>query len=158
VTELQTTAFSGNHNGEDKCLGEKFCTSTTISSTLIEKSAKDVGDNCDSSSNGGNNESLARSQNGLILLGANCDRRNPSDSLVISQIEAKLLAIVSTFLHVHPFGASLDYIWSYTQKVVPSVGINQLESSLVQFPSLFKQEISGIGASLERKWNFIGFS
>merc|ERR1740131_916356 len=35
----------------------------------------------------------------------------------LSDNDAKMVAIVSTFLHVHPFGAGTDYIWSYLLKV-----------------------------------------
>lgn len=76
----------------------------------------------------------------------------------ISEKEGRLLGIISTFLHVHPFGASLDYIWSYAQKVLPALRPNQIEVLMTKFPILFKQEISGVGATLERKWVFVGFN
>ncbi|ODM95530.1 Ecto-NOX disulfide-thiol exchanger 1, partial [Orchesella cincta] len=82
-----------------------------------------------------------------------------SDQIIgISEKEARLVGIISTFLHVHPFGASVDYIWSYAQKVLPMVRPNQIELLMTKFPSLFRQEVSGIGATFERKWVFVGFS
>lgn len=88
-----------------------------------------------------------------------CNSNNGEQVIVgISDKEAKLLGIISTFLHVHPFGASLDYIWSYAQKVIPGVNPNQIEVLLSKFPTLFKREVSGIGATFERKWVFVGFT
>jgi len=157
LSELQRKS-SPVTDDENGATTEKTCTST-ISSTLSEKVLKDIGENnCDSSCNGVNTGEIHGRINSQTISGANCDSRSTSESLVITQAEAKLIAVVSTFLHVHPFGASLDYIWSYTQKVQPNVSISSLESLLVKFPTLFRQEVSGIGASLERKWNFIGFS
>lgn len=65
--------------------------------------------------------------------------------------------LISTFLHVHPFGAGIDYIWSYLQKVEPSLRTTEVESLMNRFPSVFRQELSGIGANMERKWIFAGF-
>ena len=81
-----------------------------------------------------------------------------SADINITETEARLIGIISTFLHVHPFGASLEYIWSYAQKVLPTVRPNQLEALMYKFPTLFRQELSGVGATLERKWIFVGFS
>ncbi|TMS01797.1 Ecto-NOX disulfide-thiol exchanger 1, partial [Larimichthys crocea] len=36
---------------------------------------------------------------------------------VASEKEALLLGVISTFLHVHPFGANLEYLWSYIQRL-----------------------------------------
>jgi len=77
---------------------------------------------------------------------------------MIPEIEARLIGIISTFLNVHPFGASLEYIYSFSQKVLPTISGTAVQSLLLKFPSLFRQELSGVGASLERKWTFVGFS
>uniref|UniRef100_A0A0K8S492 RRM domain-containing protein n=3 Tax=Lygus hesperus TaxID=30085 RepID=A0A0K8S492_LYGHE len=66
--------------------------------------------------------------------------------------DAKLIGLISMFLHVHPFGAGVDYIWSYLQKIEPGLRPADIEALLAQFPSLFQQELSGIGANMERKW------
>lgn len=34
--------------------------------------------------------------------------------------------IISTFLHVHPFGASIEYICSYLQRLDSKVGVGQV--------------------------------
>ncbi|XP_046403013.1 ecto-NOX disulfide-thiol exchanger 2 isoform X2 [Ischnura elegans] len=76
----------------------------------------------------------------------------------LTERDARLIGLVSTFLHVHPFGAGVDYVWSYLQKIEPSLRPSDVEALLSRFPSLFRQELSGIGANMERKWLFAGFS
>jgi len=39
---------------------------------------------------------------------------------------AKIVGIVSSFLNVHPFGASMDYIWSYLLKIDPTLGLSEV--------------------------------
>uniref|UniRef100_A0A8C7P012 Ecto-NOX disulfide-thiol exchanger 1 n=1 Tax=Oncorhynchus mykiss TaxID=8022 RepID=A0A8C7P012_ONCMY len=65
--------------------------------------------------------------------------------------------IISTFLHVHPFGANIDYLWSYIQRLDTTVSAGELESLMGRLPSVFRQELSGVGATLEKRWNFCGF-
>uniref|UniRef100_A0A3B3D296 Ecto-NOX disulfide-thiol exchanger 1 n=1 Tax=Oryzias melastigma TaxID=30732 RepID=A0A3B3D296_ORYME len=65
--------------------------------------------------------------------------------------------IISTFLHVHPFGANLEYLWSYIQRLDAKVTAVELERLMVRLPSMFKQELSGVGANLEKRWKFCGF-
>uniref|UniRef100_A0A3Q3VS26 RRM domain-containing protein n=1 Tax=Mola mola TaxID=94237 RepID=A0A3Q3VS26_MOLML len=66
--------------------------------------------------------------------------------------EDDLICIISTFLHVHPFGASIEYICSYLQRLDTKV-----EALLSRLPCTFRQELTGVGASLEKRWNFCGF-
>jgi hypothetical protein len=80
-------------------------------------------------------------------------------NLHICQVKIIYFAgLISTFLHVHPFGAGIDYIWSYLQKVEPNLRPPEVEALMNRFPSVFRQELSGIGANMERKWIFAGFS
>lgn len=45
--------------------------------------------------------------------------------------------IISTFLHVHPFGASIEYICSYLQRLDTKVtGLNESRLPLLLWPSL----------------------
>ncbi|KAJ8670638.1 hypothetical protein QAD02_001897 [Eretmocerus hayati] len=81
-----------------------------------------------------------------------------SGTVQISQNDAKLIGLIATFLHIHPFGASLDYVYYYLQKMEPSLRMNEVESLMQQFPQVFKQELSGIGANMERRWQFAGFN
>ncbi|XP_060910065.1 ecto-NOX disulfide-thiol exchanger 1 isoform X1 [Labrus mixtus] len=74
-----------------------------------------------------------------------------------SEKEALLLGIISTFLHVHPFGANLEYLWSYIQRLDSKVSAGELERLMVRLPSMFRQELSGVGATLEKRWKFCGF-
>ncbi|XP_042281378.1 ecto-NOX disulfide-thiol exchanger 1 [Thunnus maccoyii] len=76
---------------------------------------------------------------------------------VASEKEALLLGIISTFLHVHPFGANLEYLWSYIQRLDAKVSAGELERLMVRLPSMFRQELSGVGATLEKRWKFCGF-
>uniref|UniRef100_A0A8C5GBL9 Ecto-NOX disulfide-thiol exchanger 1-like n=1 Tax=Gouania willdenowi TaxID=441366 RepID=A0A8C5GBL9_GOUWI len=68
-----------------------------------------------------------------------------------------LEGIISTFLHVHPFGANLEYLWSYIQRMDSKVSAGELERLMVRLPNMFKQELSGVGANLEKRWKFCGF-
>ncbi|XP_034042160.1 ecto-NOX disulfide-thiol exchanger 1 isoform X2 [Thalassophryne amazonica] len=76
---------------------------------------------------------------------------------VASEKEVLLLGIISTFLHVHPFGANLEYLWSYIQRLDSKVSAVELERLMVRLPAMFRQELSGVGATLEKRWKFCGF-
>ncbi|KAG5833082.1 hypothetical protein ANANG_G00272080 [Anguilla anguilla] len=74
-----------------------------------------------------------------------------------SEKEAVLLGIISTFLHVHPFGANIEYLWSYIQRLDAQVSAGELERLMARLPRVFRQELSGVGATLEKRWKFCGF-
>nr|CAH7769268.1 unnamed protein product [Callosobruchus chinensis] len=76
----------------------------------------------------------------------------------LNECDAKLVGVISAFLNVHPFGAGLDYIWSYVSKIESNIRPSDIESLMNRFPSVFKQELVGIGANIERKWIFHAFS
>ncbi|KAL6117529.1 enox2 [Pungitius sinensis] len=82
--------------------------------------------------------------------------KNPP-SPVHSEREALLVGIISTFLHVHPFGASIEYICSYLQRLDTKINTGEVEALLSRLPCTFRQELTGVGASLEKRWNFCGF-
>ncbi|XP_049897921.1 ecto-NOX disulfide-thiol exchanger 2-like isoform X5 [Epinephelus moara] len=82
--------------------------------------------------------------------------KNPP-SPVHSEREALLVGIISTFLHVHPFGASIEYICSYLQRLDTKINTSEVEALLSRLPCTFRQELTGVGASLEKRWNFCGF-
>jgi hypothetical protein len=75
----------------------------------------------------------------------------------LNLIEAKVIGLVSTFLVVHPFGASTDYIWSYISRTTPTLRPKELEEILSRYHNLFQDEVTGVGAKIERKWKFRGF-
>uniref|UniRef100_A0A8C4Z0V0 RRM domain-containing protein n=1 Tax=Gadus morhua TaxID=8049 RepID=A0A8C4Z0V0_GADMO len=83
--------------------------------------------------------------------------KNLPHSPVQSEREALLVGIISTFLHVHPFGASIEYICSYLQRLDTKINTGEVESLLSRLPCTFRQELSGVGASLEKRWSFCGF-
>ncbi|KAJ7310243.1 hypothetical protein JRQ81_007141 [Phrynocephalus forsythii] len=74
-----------------------------------------------------------------------------------SEREALLVGIISTFLHVHPFGASIEYICSYLQRLDSKICASEVEALMARLQHTFKQELSGVGASLEKRWKFCGF-
>ncbi|XP_067160602.1 ecto-NOX disulfide-thiol exchanger 2 isoform X3 [Apteryx mantelli] len=80
-----------------------------------------------------------------------------SNSPVKSEREALLVGIISTFLHVHPFGASIEYICSYLQRLDSKICTTEVEVLMTRLQHTFKQELSGVGASLEKRWKFCGF-
>ncbi|KAG7211145.1 hypothetical protein KM043_010469 [Ampulex compressa] len=94
----------------------------------------------------------------------NDEPRTPKQSMLaqnfvqVSQKDAKLIGLIATFLHIHPFGASVDYLWSYLQKMEPGIKPNEVEALMQRFPQVFKQELFGIGANMERRWQFSGFN
>ncbi|XP_060548106.1 ecto-NOX disulfide-thiol exchanger 2 isoform X2 [Pantherophis guttatus] len=71
--------------------------------------------------------------------------------------EALLVGIISTFLHVHPFGASIEYICSYLQRLDSKICATEVENLMTRLQHTFKQEMNGVGASLEKRWKFCGF-
>lgn len=72
--------------------------------------------------------------------------------------EAHVICLVSTFLVVHPFGASLDTIHSYIQCMVGNqLRPNELEKILRQHSGIFREENINMGAATQRHWMFCGF-
>ncbi|XP_032993117.1 ecto-NOX disulfide-thiol exchanger 2 isoform X1 [Lacerta agilis] len=83
--------------------------------------------------------------------------RGLNGSPIKSEREALLVGIISTFLHVHPFGASIEYICSYLQRLDSKICASEVEALMMRLQHTFKQEMSGVGASLEKRWKFCGF-
>uniref|UniRef100_A0ABM5EWM7 Ecto-NOX disulfide-thiol exchanger 2 isoform X1 n=1 Tax=Pogona vitticeps TaxID=103695 RepID=A0ABM5EWM7_9SAUR len=83
--------------------------------------------------------------------------REFSTNPIKSEREALLVGIISTFLHVHPFGASIEYICSYLQRLDSKICASEVEALMTRLQHTFKQELSGVGASLEKRWKFCGF-
>lgn len=75
----------------------------------------------------------------------------------VDEEEARIISLVSAFLVVHPFGASTDYVWSYVNRFVPAVRPKGLEEILVRYSNLFLEDVTGVGAKIERKWRYKGF-
>ncbi|KAM7338354.1 hypothetical protein ACRRTK_001838 [Alexandromys fortis] len=76
---------------------------------------------------------------------------------VKSEREALLVGIISTFLHVHPFGASIEYICSYLHRLDSKICTSDVECLMTRLGHTFRQEMTGVGASLEKRWKFCGF-
>ncbi|XP_077584202.1 ecto-NOX disulfide-thiol exchanger 1-like isoform X3 [Stigmatopora nigra] len=76
---------------------------------------------------------------------------------LVSQEEALLLGVMAAFLHVHPFGANLEYLGAYVRTLRSQVSSGQLERLMSRLPLVFRQELSGVGATLEKRWKFCAF-
>jgi len=73
--------------------------------------------------------------------------------------DARLIGLAATFLNVHPEGASCDYLWSYLQQFPGYLALTarDCEAVLARYSRVFKENVSGVGARMERKWTFIGY-
>ncbi|XP_070607512.1 ecto-NOX disulfide-thiol exchanger 1 isoform X2 [Erythrolamprus reginae] len=119
----------------------------------LKKNAKELETN-------GHDESQAKEINGLTVPLVNQDREKNAEKRsqpLKSEKEALLIGIISTFLHVHPFGANIEYLWSYMQQLDSRISANEIEMLLMRLPRMFKQEFSGVGATLEKRWKFCAF-
>ncbi|KAM8907968.1 ecto-NOX disulfide-thiol exchanger 2 isoform 6-T6 [Spinachia spinachia] len=111
----------------------------------------------------GGEESANQTSDATVSTVVSCsqEREGPTEknppSPVHSEREALLVGIISTFLHVHPFGASIEYICSYLQRLDAKINTGEVEALLSRLPCTFRQELTGVGASLEKRWNFCGF-
>ncbi|XP_072473260.1 ecto-NOX disulfide-thiol exchanger 1 isoform X4 [Notamacropus eugenii] len=118
------------------------------------KSAKELAE-----TNGHSHED-ANEINVLTVALVNQDRENNTEKRtqgLKSEKEALLIGIISTFLHVHPFGANIEYLWSYMQQLDSKISANEIEMLLMRLPRMFKQEFTGVGATLEKRWKFCAF-
>ncbi|XP_039504354.1 ecto-NOX disulfide-thiol exchanger 2 isoform X1 [Pimephales promelas] len=117
----------------------------------------------DKQEDGGSEESGNHASEASALAVVSCSQEKESlpekgpPSPVKSEREALLVGIISTFLHVHPFGASIEYICSYLQRLDTKISTTEVETLLGRLPCTFKQELTGVGASLEKRWKFCGF-
>lgn len=117
------------------------------------KNAKDITDS--------NNHDYLTKENGTVNVAVyNHDKEKDSEKqrqALRSEKEALLIGIISTFLNVHPFGANIEYLWSYLQQLDSRISANEIESLLMRLPRMFKQEFTGVGATLEKRWKFCAF-
>ncbi|XP_077165394.1 ecto-NOX disulfide-thiol exchanger 2 isoform X2 [Paroedura picta] len=141
------------HAELEKAKEEKFQLDTLIAS-LREKqelaAGKDSSDHQDHVSHLSPVCSLSQEKESML------ERGLPS-SPIKSEREALLVGIISAFLHVHPFGASIEYICSYLQRLDSKICASEMEALMMRLQHTFKQEMSGVGASLEKRWKFCGF-
>lgn len=71
--------------------------------------------------------------------------------------EAKLIGVMSTFLQVHPQGASLDYVVSYVRALFPHITQGTIHHVLQKHSDVFKCTTTGVGVNIEHKWSFVAF-
>lgn len=55
------------------------------------------------------------------------------------------------------FPLTLPLCVSAVSHVLSQVSAGELERLMVRLPSMFRQELSGVGATLEKRWKFCGF-
>lgn len=88
---------------------------------------------------------------------------NDSSRQMIDVDEARLIGLISSFLVVHPFGASLENILTYVQQVSIHLRDKDVEDILYRYKSIFTEidmQPNGTEPSsvtVKRKWKFCGF-
>lgn len=100
-----------------------------------------------SQANGFSNKSIQTNDEGLL--------NSCAESL--SDMEARLLILISTFLYIHPLGASIEYICAYLETMQSNINIRDIENLMRKFGSIFKEETTGIGVNLVKKWKYLNF-
>ncbi|XP_043203088.1 ecto-NOX disulfide-thiol exchanger 2-like [Amphibalanus amphitrite] len=85
---------------------------------------------------------------------------SPLPAAAVDGGDARIIGLSAAFLNVHPEGASCDYIWSYLQQFPGYVLLSprDVETALGRYGRVFKEVVSGVGAKLERKWTFVGYT
>jgi hypothetical protein len=78
---------------------------------------------------------------------------SPTHDTKVELAEAKVIGLLSTFLAIHPFGASADQLLAYLVPSIPTLRRKDLDDTLHRFPNLFQDE----GPKDGRKWKFRGF-
>jgi len=97
------------------------------------------------------------SKTAAITVNDEADEPPAKPKVPLAGEDAKLVAVIATFLNVHPFGAGTDYIWSYLLRVDPSIKYREVEQLMEKYDSCFCMEVEGVGANLARKWKLIAF-
>lgn len=79
---------------------------------------------------------------------------------MIDANEARLIGLISSFLVVHPFGASLDNILAYVQQVSAQLRAKDVKTVLHRYKSIFSETQPNVAESSingDHKWKFCGF-
>lgn len=75
--------------------------------------------------------------------------------------EARLIGLMSVFLVVYPFGASLNDISTYLQQVTVDLCNNDIETILRKYKHIFREIVGSSSDAAtppsENKWKFFGF-
>lgn len=87
---------------------------------------------------------------------------NNNSRQLIDFDEARLIGLISSFLVVHPFGASLENILTYVQQVSTDLHAKDIEDILRRYKCIFDEiSMQPSGAeplfSSQNKWTFCGF-
>uniref|UniRef100_G3PZU6 Ecto-NOX disulfide-thiol exchanger 1/2 domain-containing protein n=1 Tax=Gasterosteus aculeatus TaxID=69293 RepID=G3PZU6_GASAC len=74
----------------------------------------------------------------------------------LSKQSLVLFSCLCSGMRVHPFGASIEYVCSYLQHLDNKCNTSEVEALLARLLCTHGQEITGISASLEKRWKFCG--
>lgn len=98
--------------------------------------------------------------------------QNVNSQSEINANEARLIALISSFLVIHPFGASLENIFKYVNQITTKFHVNDIENVLQQHEHIFNEiktndcctgdDAGDNGATntfetQRKKWKFNGF-
>ncbi|XP_055902486.1 ecto-NOX disulfide-thiol exchanger 2 [Eupeodes corollae] len=109
-------------------------------------------------------EKIKKDLDDVIEIKVNCGQEKPKDeksieikSEEIDQDEARIISLVSTFLVVHPMGATSHNICSYLQNITKNscVQSERLNETLQKYSNLFRNHTND--TDVEPKWSFCGF-
>lgn len=84
----------------------------------------------------------------------NGDSVSLEETRFCTESEARLASLVATFLNVHPKGASVGNICSYLEEMDCIINTGEVENLLKKFSTIFKEESTGAGDDLAKKWIF----
>lgn len=80
-----------------------------------------------------------------------------NSSFIKFECEVLLVGIIFIFFYVYLFGVSIEYICFYLYCFDNKICISDVECFMGRFQYIFKQEMIGVGVSLEKRWKFCGF-
>ncbi|KAL0879597.1 hypothetical protein ABMA27_003323 [Loxostege sticticalis] len=76
----------------------------------------------------------------------------------ISQLQAKLVSMLTAFLLVHPLGATQDYLVSYVRSMMPTVTHGAVQQVLQKYSDIFRRKVKGYGQTQDNRWEYIMFN
>lgn len=82
------------------------------------------------------------------------------DIRVVGIDEVRLIALISSYLMVYPYGASFENIIQYVQEASSGSAIGDIQNTLQRHSNIFSQiscDNSSTANDITRKWKFCGF-
>uniref|UniRef100_A0A452GJI5 RRM domain-containing protein n=1 Tax=Gopherus agassizii TaxID=38772 RepID=A0A452GJI5_9SAUR len=111
----------------------------------------------------GQDESQANEINMLTVALVNQEREKNSEkrsqglksekeALLIENISSTFVLYISYFLNITQLFLTVVLLFPLSQ-----ISANEIETLLMRLPRMFKQEFTGVGATLEKRWKFCAF-